>query len=490
MDFEFLPEFTAAGDPAAATAPGRICTCVLLSRPPELRRGRPLPSIDQRQPDSRPAEHSLRGSTDTQQRIQQALLRSVGHLQSCARGPTAATFLARPVTPACTGPWTSVYYERFRRAIRASTAARRSTSRRSTRTRRGATSRRSQRRPARTTRRPRLPTGPSADSTAAPTRIVALDRGANPVHRAAGRRRLQLSERSSQPPPAPTPQCANADQYCVFDTPASVLATTVLLHDFVGAVLPEQGRRRIRAFRPAAIAGMRRRTGTCASAPARRQGSIRSHSRAIDVKSTGFLVNGVAAANPSGRTYAQEMANFAKWYAFYRSRILAMKTAGGIAFSALTDENSRVGLHTLFDRPDLNNLFLNVKPFDVDAEGGLVHQVLLRAYRAGTRRCRRRSSASASTSRIRAVGTARCGRSRRTRPPAGARRTIHLLSTDGYWNRAVDRRRFGDRTATVPPTLPGTIPGFTPGSPFPRPYYEGRRDEHATASPTSRCTTG
>ena len=52
---------------------------------------------------------------------------------------------------------------------------------------------------------------------------------------------------------------------------------------------------------------------------------------------------------PSGRTYAQEMANFAKWYAFYRTRMLAMKTAGGIAFSALTDEDARVGFHTLWE---------------------------------------------------------------------------------------------------------------------------------------------
>ena len=36
---------------------------------------------------------------------------------------------------------------------------------------------------------------------------------------------------------------------------------------------------------------------------------------------------------PSGRSYLNEMRNFAKWYAFNHTRILAMKTAGGIAFS-------------------------------------------------------------------------------------------------------------------------------------------------------------
>ncbi len=79
----------------------------------------------------------------------------------------------------------------------------------------------------------------------------------------------------------------------------------------------------------------------------------------IDIKSTGILVNGVSAANPSGRTYAQEMQNFAIWYSFYRTRIQMMKGATGIAFSAL-DQNSRVGFHTLHEN---DTLFTNVKDF-------------------------------------------------------------------------------------------------------------------------------
>ncbi len=38
-----------------------------------------------------------------------------------------------------------------------------------------------------------------------------------------------------------------------------------------------------------------------------------------------------------------------------------MKTAAGTAFSALSEENARVGLHTLWEN---TNLFLNVAPFD------------------------------------------------------------------------------------------------------------------------------
>ena len=53
------------------------------------------------------------------------------------------------------------------------------------------------------------------------------------------------------------------------------------------------------------------------------------------------------------------MRNFAKWYAFNHTRILAMKTAGGIAFSTL-DATSRVGFNTI--NTYLQN-FLNVQDF-------------------------------------------------------------------------------------------------------------------------------
>ena len=82
----------------------------------------------------------------------------------------------------------------------------------------------------------------------------------------------------------------------------------------------------------------------------------------IDIKSTGFLVNGVSGANPSGRTYAQEMQNFALWYSFYRTRIQMMQAASGIAFSAL-DQNSRVGYHTLHENDNPGSLFLNIVDF-------------------------------------------------------------------------------------------------------------------------------
>jgi len=46
------------------------------------------------------------------------------------------------------------------------------------------------------------------------------------------------------------------------------------------------------------------------------------------------------------RTYAQEIINYANWYAYYRSRILATKTTTSQAFSYL-DDTYRVGFHIL-----------------------------------------------------------------------------------------------------------------------------------------------
>jgi type IV pilus assembly protein PilY1 len=47
------------------------------------------------------------------------------------------------------------------------------------------------------------------------------------------------------------------------------------------------------------------------------------------------------------RTFAEEMTNYANWYAYYRTRILATKTVSSIAFNGL-DDKVRVGYHTLF----------------------------------------------------------------------------------------------------------------------------------------------
>ena len=197
----------------------------------------------------------------------------------------------------------------------------------------------------------------------------------------------------------------------------------------------------------------------------------------------GVLVNGKAAANPSGRSYAQEMANFARWYAFHRTRMLAMQTAAGIAFSALREENARVGFATLNEN---STHFLNVKAFDPANKATWFTKLYTVAPRTGgTPLPDAAWNAGEYFSNSGSSGFP--GASDPLDPVTGqCQRNYHLLSTDGYWN-----FRLGafpppsgasisptDQDNTVPSLahLPGQT-GFTPVAPFPRPYYEG-----ATAS--------
>lgn len=60
------------------------------------------------------------------------------------------------------------------------------------------------------------------------------------------------------------------------------------------------------------------------------------------------------------RTYAQEMTNYANWFAYYRTRIQAAKTVISQNFTYL-DEEFRVGFHTLSNVP--NTSFVDVQPF-------------------------------------------------------------------------------------------------------------------------------
>ena len=103
------------------------------------------------------------------------------------------------------------------------------------------------------------------------------------------------------------------------------------------------------------------------------------------------------------------MTNFANWYAFYRTRILSMKAASGIAFSAL-DQNSRVGFHTLWEN---GTLFTNVKDFTAANKQTWLTNAYKVEPRTAARRCRTRCGASASSSP--AISRARACRARRIR---------------------------------------------------------------------------
>jgi len=190
----------------------------------------------------------------------------------------------------------------------------------------------------------------------------------------------------------------------------------------------------------------------------------------VDITPTGFLVNGVSAPNPSGRSYAGEMDNFAKWYAFYRTRVQSMQAASGIAFSAL-DQNSRVGFHTLWEN---STLFTNVADFTTANKQNWFTQLYKVTPNNGT----------PLPDAVWRIGELFAGNMGATGLPSATdplspltgkcQPNYHLLSTDGYWNSTLSYSSRGNDDKTVPAlgNLPGQT-GFTAGSQFPRPYYEG-----------------
>jgi type IV pilus assembly protein PilY1 len=192
----------------------------------------------------------------------------------------------------------------------------------------------------------------------------------------------------------------------------------------------------------------------------------------VDIRPDGFRVNGVPAPNPSGRTYAAEMANFATWHAFHRTRMLAMKTALGIAFSDIS-ASARVGLHPLGAGADESPAFLAVASFDAAQKAAW----LARLYAMPVSR----SNAAPLADAMWRIGEYFAQRDAGLPPsgdplegPAGrCQANAHLLAVGGFAGAPLGpARRIGNHDRTVP-ALPGVVAGLVPGETFPRPYFEG-----------------
>jgi type IV pilus assembly protein PilY1 len=172
-----------------------------------------------------------------------------------------------------------------------------------------------------------------------------------------------------------------------------------------------------------------------------------------------------------------EMTNYANWFAYYRTRITAVKTVTSLVFNNV-DTQYRVGFHTLFLDPSTNVVasFLNIADFAL-AQPGLFYSRLFGVtvplgqqtptldamvrigeyYRTGTV-----ATLPGSTDPI----TLSC------------QKNWHFLFTDGYTNQpgpAASPTPAGDADLTVP-NYPGyvtdPIGGLVPGAAWPHPYQE------------------
>jgi len=160
-------------------------------------------------------------------------------------------------------------------------------------------------------------------------------------------------------------------------------------------------------------------------------------------------------------TYAEEITNFANWYAYYRTRMQAMKTAASLAFREIGD-NFRVGFITIANQTSSGH-YLPIDKFSSGVKG--TNSQKERWYRAlfGISP----TSGTPLRSALSIVGRIYGGQK-----PVGnsdpvqysCQQNFALLTTDGYWNTDSNRDVKG---------LDGYSVGNLDSDPSTRPMYEG-----------------
>lgn len=184
-------------------------------------------------------------------------------------------------------------------------------------------------------------------------------------------------------------------------------------------------------------------------------------------------------------TYAEEMTNFANWWAYYRTRMQMTKTAAGLGFSGLSS-SYRLGYMSLNNNTDSD--FLNVDDITTEKGGqkdqwyqkltaaipsnGTGLRVALstagRMY-AGKLTGSQKLWVNASSGSTTAVTV-------KDPMQYACQRNYTMLSTDGYWNEAETKTPKGGATYNTITQVDGTTAigdQDSNSSTVQRPYYEG-----------------
>ena len=172
-------------------------------------------------------------------------------------------------------------------------------------------------------------------------------------------------------------------------------------------------------------------------------------------------------------TTSAEAQRYADWYAYYRTRVLMMRTAAGRSFSPI-DSKYRVGFTTISAKTAApSSKFLPVAQFD-DTQKAAFFSDLYRADPGNSTPLRGALSKIGRYFANKAPG--------QTSDPMeyACQRNYSLLSTDGYWNT-------GDETATYGPLqLDGTtLVGQQDGNEV-KPYWDGLSTVVTTKTPYSK----
>ncbi|MCX7147219.1 MAG: hypothetical protein NT042_13735, partial [Sulfuritalea sp.] len=155
-------------------------------------------------------------------------------------------------------------------------------------------------------------------------------------------------------------------------------------------------------------------------------------------------------------TYAEEMTNYANWYAYYQTRMQMMKTSASIAFSSV-DDQFRVGYYSINN--GAGSEFLNPSAFD-GTQKNLWYGKFLNAYPNGQTPLR---------TALADVGKLYAGKKPTMNGVAAndpmqysCQQNFTILSTDGYWN-----------DSTTPTQIDGTTAIGNQDHNDPRPFYDG-----------------
>lgn len=147
-------------------------------------------------------------------------------------------------------------------------------------------------------------------------------------------------------------------------------------------------------------------------------------------------------------TYAEEMTNFANWYAYYRTRMQMMKTAAGRAFSGITDQY-RVGFTTISETGATDgSKFLHIDAFNATQKSSWYSKF----YDINP------SGSTPLRGALSKVGKIYAGVLGADPIQYSCQQNFAILSTDGYWNT-------GDETSTYGPyKIDGSDVGDQDGS--------------------------
>ena len=160
----------------------------------------------------------------------------------------------------------------------------------------------------------------------------------------------------------------------------------------------------------------------------------------------------------SAATAAEKQA-YANWYSYYRTRMLAMKSAVGLAFKPL-DDQYRVGFTRIGDTGVTGTSFVNVSDFDV-AQKGVFYSTLYGATPSGYTPLRGALSKAGQYFAKKASG--------QIYDPVqySCQKNFTMLSTDGYWNTDHETSSYG------PYKLDGTTLVGQQDSTAARPMFDG-----------------